>query len=280
VAYADARCGVIEDCYAVADLIYPDGIECRDRMKLECEGDFDLPDAVTTPEWVTTCAAAWTSNGCAGAFDSPAECIPPPGARDNGVACENHSQCANGWCEIADNEGCGVCAEPRGEGATCAGAERACAHGFICGEQDGLCHQARRVGEACSDVEPCWIDGYCNPISNQCEALRVEGQDCGVTIGACSQTAGLYCKESYGVCALFDWAMNAGDRCLAEASPTEHLVCAGDMFCSGADDAMTCTAAPGIGDACDASQPVAGHCPEPALCVDGKCTLPADIACD
>jgi hypothetical protein len=179
--------------------------------------------------------------------------------------------------EAAKNDDCAVLDDDDGPCATVFRGElnvdEVCAEGTECAPglscfQDldacGVCRPLAVIGDDCtasSCVDGAACDGtVCQPEPEP--SSFAEGDLCSLASGCGGVVSGLVCID--GACAPIT-VVDEGDAC--EVGPTARLYCRNNTTthtCAGG----TCTARPGLGDACD----VAGACDaREAACAEGTC---------
>ena len=96
---------------------------CIDQRQRTCLDDVERPHAGLTTTRVQTCARAMADQSCedflAGIALPTSACPPVVGKLGNGVACVAGNQCQSSYCDRADDQVCGKCADCLGIGRAC-----------------------------------------------------------------------------------------------------------------------------------------------------------------
>lgn len=229
---------------------------CVARVTLACEGwRAALPAA---GDRIEACGAELTAASCGEVgwryFDDGPPCGAwPRGARAVGAACRYDAQCASGDCTSGSTRACGVCratvvvpTQRRGEACD---ARRQCQYWLAC--EGGVCVERGAAGASCSG------DFDCDP------------------------SQGLACHRTERRCIPRPVAA-AGGPCLAQIVTDPALPasarCGERQTCLNRNDfgQGQCRALLEDGAAC---MPFSSACAYPARCDDGRCVLPAALAC-
>jgi hypothetical protein len=274
-ASAQGICAKLQACSALVTFIWGSLTECEQANAVECEARLEAPETTETVEVVAACTAARAAAGCEVIFQSPPACVPPPGPRPDGGACETGGQCAGGECEFAEGAACGTCVTPAVDGASCASVP--CASGLICGSSTDLCYQPGDIGDACFQGQVCKSGLICREGPETCQLPGKLGDACGPTRDSCDFFSGFSCQPGPLTCAAILVATSVGDSCGFDSSTGLTTRCSGEMFCSSNDfDFGLCNPRPTAGQACDVT---GDQCKAPTRCVGGTCTLPGEATC-
>jgi hypothetical protein len=96
---------------------------CINERWRSCVEDVERPMSGNTVARVSSCARALMNQSCqdflAGIALPTSDCPPIVGHIDNAAACAVGDQCKSNYCDRAENQRCGKCADKRGIGASC-----------------------------------------------------------------------------------------------------------------------------------------------------------------
>jgi len=271
-AVAKAVCNKLQQCSStLIKLTYGDVQTCVARATITCKSGTTAPGASVTPAQLGACTTAFSNLDCADlarGIQAPSECS-IAGSLVNGKACGSNDQCKSAYCGVS-NGICGACADRAAAGKACTSND-GCQSGLVCNSKS-VCAQPVDGGGACTDARDCKAGLVC--ASGTCAQPVGAGKACKK--GECDSLAGLFCNPSTNVCESLQVA-DSGQPC--------GLVSGGFVACgAGGHCAIpsgqvqgTCQAAAADGDTCDAQK--GPTCLQPALCVNGKCTLGDPASC-
>lgn len=246
-ALGTAICAKMESCapFALRSL-YGDRATCEARNVLGCEAPNGASGREASADDVNACASSLPSVSCDDfiARKLGSACT-IPGTRKEGEACGDNSQCASTFCAKSSDASCGTCASPTADGDPCKSG--ACSDGLVCGEKKAVCRKpgTGKPGDSCAQLSDCDVahGSGCNDLSKSCMTLEI--------------------AESGGPCGADSFA------------PSKYRVCPAAGTCSAAVNGQ-CTPAAADGESCSKDGP---GCLLPAVCISGKCTLPAPSSC-
>jgi hypothetical protein len=269
---ASTACSKLEQCSPLAiKLSYGDKQTCVTRIAMSCAAGTTAPGASVTPAQFGACARAFSQVACkdlmSGNF-APAACT-IKGSLANGKACGSADQCKSGYCG-ASSSMCGTCGAIGAAGATCTSSD-GCESGLACNSK-GVCATPAAAGGSCTDMRDCAAGLACT--SGTCAQPVAAGGTC--TGGDCDQLAGAFCNPQTKICETIQTA-DAGQPC--------GLINGGYVSCNAAGHCSipqgqsqgTCQAHAADGASCDDTN--GPSCLSPALCLNGKCTLPDPSSC-
>jgi hypothetical protein len=186
---------------------------CIDQRKATCLADLQRKLTALSAGRTMSCAQALTAQSCpdflAGVALPTSQCpAAGPGSTDNGGACAVSAQCRSSYCNRAENEVCGSCADRGGMGTAC--------------DQNGDCVSSLTcLIAAGSTVGSCMTPG---PAAARGKA----GEACGGTLAACE--AGLTCVGTGMMRTCQAQLTMAGAAC--DASHKMAADCDGALFLS------------------------------------------------
>jgi hypothetical protein len=246
---------------------------CTTAYTTTFTNDFAASGTGQTPAHLEACVAKAPGVACADLFANnlPTECQPPAGQLANGSPCGASSQCQSAYCNIPANVTCGACGAPPSTGGSCQ-QDSNCPSGNIC-SNDSICVAPGKAGDACTASRPCNLTLACK--SGTCAQPDEAGAAC--TSGTCDAVAGTICSTSTDTCVAIGLA-DPGKPC--SVASTGVTLCSSDGTCelpsSTATDG-TCRAAAQPGGTCDSVN--GPKCQQPAVCVNGVCTLLSAASC-
>lgn len=272
----DALCALRMTCssYVIAHQ-YTDLAACQSRGVAACEAALAAGGTAQTPTGVEACAQAYPTESCADYFDGNpvAACVPPAGARANGMTCGASGQCASTFCAIGRDAICGACAALPAAGATCQVAAD-CGRDLACvtpgSATTGTCVAYAALGAAClASSQPCG------------SGLSCVGENAGTGVmGTCQSSAttvGASCDGSRKTMASCDAEL--GLACIPTAKGSAVGTCQNIMLAAAGAPCGEIGAMPITGFAACAA---GGQCVRPATSTTGTCMAPAadGAACD
>ena len=267
---------------------------CMDQRKASCVLDVQRKFSGVTALRVEGCARALQSQSCpdfvAGIALPTSSCPPVVGMIDDGAACVAGNQCKSNYCDRAEDQLCGKCADKGGIGAAC-DQSADCAGGLSCQPTaDMLSHTCEmpvpaapkgKAGEACGGVLPACDTGLTcvgtgtmktcmaqlTTAAAPCDPTRKMLPDCE------SATNHLYCNKSTMTCEARKF-VPAGQPC-NELPDGSFAMCSGGANCVRPKDpttmarpaAGTCAADVGPGQRCWRDGADGPGCAPPLRCV-------------
>ncbi len=265
---ATSICNKLNQCSPlVIKLTYGDVPTCVTRAAMSCASGTTASGASVTPAELGACADAYSKLDCADlmrGINTPSECK-VTGTLANGTTCGADAQCKSGYCSVKTGI-CGACADQVGAGKTCT-TSNGCTSGLIC-NSSGVCATPVKAGGTCTSSLDCAAGLVCPTGSKTCTAPVAAGQAC--TGGDCDQLAGAFCNPQTNVCETIQ-VVAAGQPCGLVSGAV--VGCSGGGHCNIPTGSTqgTCQAPAADGAACDAQK--GPTCLQPALCVNGQCTL-------
>jgi hypothetical protein len=263
---------------------------CLDQRKATCLADLQRRFTGLSAGRTTGCAQALAAQSCPDFLASvplpTSQCPgPPPGGVDNGGGCVVSAQCRSNYCNRADNELCGTCADRGGIGTPC-DQNGDCVSSLTCqipaGATVGTCMTppppaARaKAGEPCGGTLPACDTGLacvgtgtmrtCQPqvamAAAACDSTRKMAPDCdGAVFLSCNRTTsvceleklvdvGQPCADltdgSFGVC-------KGGSACVRVVDPATAKRSATGTCIADVSDGMPCARAAADGPGCAAA---------------------------
>lgn len=270
-AYATALCNRVDVCIPYGTKAFSgDVATCISRYKLSCIHALGVPTTGATPSKLNACAATLGTASCASIREGTAGCQ-YAGTQAAGTGCGSNSQCASAYCKYTTSPSCGVCANRVSNGGTC-GSPADCIDGSTC--VSGVCRAKGAAGASCGSTAPCGDGLFC--ASGQCApAGTTAGAPCDFfDIDSCDYLSGLFCN-SQDVCSVILLA-DAGKQC--GISNTSVVFCSYNGTCQGTSTAGTCVAVVADGQPCNATQ--GRNCHDPAICLNGVCTVVDPKTCN
>jgi hypothetical protein len=271
MSFAQAVCGRLSTCDApLVAVVYGDAQACVAQNTASCMHTLQTRDTSGTPAGIALCADAMKTLECGALLDHtpPPACQLAKGPRADGAACTLDAQCASTRCKWLATSPCGTCAAPAQREEACL-ANSDCAPALVC-TQDGFCRAPSLANAACDATRPCAHPLSC--AAGRCVAAITQGATCSSSADACDRYAGLVCDPT-SHCSPWTTA-KTGERC---RDPLRgELVCTAGASCSDGPSAI-CQGPLAEGGACNPS--TGPKCHAPALCVQGRCTVPNDEAC-
>jgi hypothetical protein len=188
---------------ALVALLYEKRESCETEIAAECASRYEGPSASgavlpCASESIPCEALEMALNRDFALTESPTNvllryCPIAPGQLDLGETCLRNGDCKSGACLAT--RGCGHCAEPRGEGASCEISDE-CAVGLHCFRPmtgSGRCTRMRMTGQTCTKSEmPCaW--GTC--AGSVCRRFQGLGERCDEEGPLCNEASGLACAS-------------------------------------------------------------------------------------
>ncbi len=269
---ATAACNKLEQCSAFAiKAAYGDAATCVKRLEMGCTASTTAPGAKVTAAQFGACADAYSKVDCTkltGGMFLPDACT-VPGSLANGKACGSADQCQSGYCSSSTGI-CGTCGDRAAAGKACTSSD-GCQSGLVCNSKS-VCAQPVAAGGQCSDVRDCDAGLVC--ASGTCSQPVAVGKAC--TGSDCDQLAGAFCNPQTKVCASISVA-DAGQPCGIVNNTFVGCGAAGHCTIPQGQTKGTCQAAAADGASCDPQN--GPTCMAPAICVNGKCTLPDPSSC-
>ena len=235
----------------LAEVVLP--ANCETSLSVECLIVARLPGVAITPSEYSACVEEFERLSCedwlyGGAFTG----CQTPGTLPDGSLCSSGLQCASGECSA--ELGCGTCGTNALVGENCK--DRACANGLEC-TLDGVCTEARYLGDACDIDSPCVKALNC--VDGVCAKKGVEGTSCAGDSLACDIVQGLRCGET-NLCEPIA-TPGIGEACFG--------ICAAGAACTGTG---RCAAAASEGQACVFDELGNALCDRTLECINGVCT--------
>jgi hypothetical protein len=261
---------------------WPDIATCESQEQLACVDALANPGTGASPATVQSCADALSDQAC-DAFltgvEPPDACLPRHGSRALGAACGVAAQCQSGFCAVADDMLCGVCAAPPMAGDSCANS--GCGPTLVCVKTTQVCQAPGAAGATCSKDLPCLAGNSCigttcqadaTTVGAACDPKRMTGPDCSLADGLTCDTQSLTCVTQTLV--------PAGQPCGLVG--TARTGCSGGATCSipQGETKGVCVADAAPGAACNTDS--APACLGGARCVGNPrtCQLPGTATCD
>lgn len=287
--YAEALCGVIQNCYGDVLQIFRAGEDCVANATVQAEEDLaTLPNAVDAGRvkyngvQAQKCLDEVAAAGCEFLSErEPESCkLALQGTVEAGGECELDAECeGDQYCDVAD--ACpGTCKALEQAGGLCRGSSD-CVSGLKCNDATGRCVAPPGEGEACKGGEPDCSDGYfclgdAANMPGECVSLEQAfggkvGDDCGTQTGLCATD--LVCEITAidpprGTCGE---KVGAGDTCPV-AFPD---ACPADEYCAEINLLTlegTCTSKPKAGEPCGMNLGGAAEiCAPYTRCDSGTC---------
>jgi hypothetical protein len=225
---AQAYCGKRMTCW-------PDGMDdfrfqrdwgtpqgCIDQRKATCMADLQRKYTGLSVQRTTGCAQALQQQTCpdflAGLAVPASQCpAAGPGQLENGAACAVSGQCRSGYCDRAENQVCGACADRGGIGKNC-DQNADCVSPLVCtiesGATSGSCMMAAPAAMRSKAGDPCGTAGQaaCDTglvcvgtgMARTCQAQRnVSGAPCDATrkmAPDCDGALFLSCNRMTSIC--------------------------------------------------------------------------------
>jgi hypothetical protein len=250
---------------------------CIGQRKATCLADLQRTLTALTPARTMGCAQALNAQSCQDFLASvalPTSQCPGAGAGtvDNGGACAVSAQCRSNYCNRAENETCGACADRGGIGTAC-DQNGDCVSSLTCqipaGSGTGSCMTPGpaaprgKAGEACGGTLPACDTGLScvgTGTMRTCQAqVTMAGAACDATRKAapdCDGALFLWCNRMTNLCERQKLA-ESGQPC-ADLPDGSFALCKGGAACVRPRDpatgnraaAGTCLADAGQGSPC------------------------------
>jgi hypothetical protein len=265
--WATQLCDRLNACSPFAlQLEYGNVTQCVTRNEPVCLNALRAPGTGATPATVGSCSQLYATTSC---YDmtvaKPPQGCTVAGALPAGAPCGDSSQCSgpNGYCRIADQQTCGVCATLASAGENCTSI-RDCEYGLDCLL---TCHSTGQLGAPC-DGQTTFCTGslVCGPSGTCTEPVELGGS-CAGQGSVCDGDRGLSCDSKTQVC-VEGIALPLGAQC---AMPP--------MDCANGTCGPKGTCVPNVADgaACDDTSGLS--CSTPAVCINGSCVFPDASEC-
>jgi hypothetical protein len=267
--WATRYCKRLESCAPTSVQIdYGDIDTCIARRTLVCSPMLNARGTGMDAPHLETCAQAYDTASCDDVVVSkPPQACNVGGSLPAGAGCGDDSQCSGpeGYCRIAADQTCGVCATLGPIGAACDSA-RDCQYGLVC---YFTCMAPVALGAACDGMRrQCPETLVC--FNYSCTVPAQRGVACEPNGDNCDHDHGLFCDGDKKSCTPYSIA-DVGTTC------DNGTICKGGQ-CSGVPGAASkCTANAGDGASCDARN--GPNCSAPSRCVAGACKLPDPTTC-
>jgi hypothetical protein len=257
-------CNRLAFCAPVSVQIgYGDVGRCIERTKPVCSAALRARNTGASSTSVAACAQAYDSASCDDVVVAkPPEACNVSGSLAPGSACGDDSQCAgpSGYCRIAADRNCGICAKRGPVGAACDSA-RDCQYGLVC---FFTCMAPVALGAPCDGMtRQCPETLVC--FNYKCSSRGERGDSCDPRADSCDGDHSLYCQPQEKVCVPYA-IVEIGAPCGT-----------GTICKSGSCLSATCIANAADGASCDGRAGLA--CEAPARCVEGRCQGPDPSAC-
>lgn len=196
-----ADCNDDDECEAYAKKGEPCGVECEGG--LYCHRSDAHPDGICA-ERGGVGAECESSSHCQGNLhcrSSDGTCQQPIA---QGGSCDPSDYgCANGLrCTVTSGgSGAGTCEPYKQKGEACVPGNGDCRYPFTCSAETNTCIDPAGLGEPCGYNGGEWVpcaEGSCSYMTNKCEPLKKEGEDCNAYTDFCENH--LNCGEESGKC--------------------------------------------------------------------------------
>jgi hypothetical protein len=275
---AMARCSRLDACTnnLGATRTYGSAAVCIERQVAVCVAGHQAPMTATTAANTEACATALAAQTCTDwrASVTPTACLPAHGPLAAGMPCVAAAQCQTGFCQVARNQQCGVCAAEPAVGAACGSNGLSCGRDLTCATNNTCAQQVAASG-VCDDGHPCTPGlacvrptmastmGTCQP---EATMLGAACSSRAVVAATCDGTLELFCN-AMSQCAQSATA-SAGGACGVMGMAASDAVCTGGASCPAAAMAggmRTCLAPAADGMPCDTN--AGPDCLTPSRCV-------------
>ena len=269
---ATTACNKLEQCSPLTvKLSYGDVQTCVTRIAMSCSAATTAPGASLTSAEFGACAKAFSQVDCkelVGGSFAPAACT-IKGSLANGKACGSADQCQSGYCGVSTGI-CGTCAAVGAAGAKCTSSD-GCEAGLACTSK-GVCATPAAAGGSCTDGRDCAAGLACS--SGTCAQPVAAGGTCAG--GDCDHLAAAFCNPQTKVCETVQ-AADDGQPCGLVNGAFVTCSAAGHCTIPQGQSQGTCQAHAADGATCDNTN--GPGCLAPAICLNGKCTLPDPSSC-
>lgn len=291
---AHARCTALETCSTLRIATqYGDEATCEARNKANCVASLAAPSTGAAPATSEACAMAYTGWSCPDLLDGtniPGACQQPKGSLAAGSACAFPGQCQSGFCAIAPDAACGVCAAPPKAGDSCAALTN-CGQGLLCTSDTQVCATYVTQGGMCGKGMPCGTGMSCvgstTTTPGTCQtAVATMGAACdpaAKTGPACDRDKGLTCNSTSKTCVTL--ATVGGGQACGDVSGS-GVACSASGVCNGAMGTTAGTCAAAVADGASCSTPGLKGCEALARCIvageggaTGTCAMQSASAC-
>jgi hypothetical protein len=264
---------------------------CVEQRRLTCVADLQRKSTGLSPMRTAGCARAVAKQTCqdflAGIGIPTSECPPVVGTLDDKAACAVGAQCKSNYCDRADDQVCGACADKGGIGASC-DQNADCAGGLSCQTNlDTLAKTCQtpppamvraKVGEPCGGMLPTCDSGLVcvgTGMMRACAAVvATEGAPCDPArrmLPDCDANLFLGCNRTTMLCEKRK-LVDVGQPC-NELPDGSNATCKGGANCvrlavGGQRPVMgTCTADVSVGQPCAAAAADGPGCQPSLRCV-------------